>query len=112
MKDFFNDLIAPIKYVLNLIDSFMNKFDVYSKAKEKIGSIAGAVEDNVADAFESTKSFFGFGDDKATETPIDNVQKNHTIVDVNVVATGAVATQQKASSTGGRVKLNTASNGV
>jgi hypothetical protein len=40
------------------------------------------------------------------------VQKNHTIVDVNVVATGAVATQQKASSTGGRVKLNTASNGV
>ena len=113
VKAYFSVLTAPIKYVIDLIDSFMSKFEVYNKAKAKVANIAGAVEDNVKGAFESTKNFFGFGgDDKPKETPIDNVQKNHTIVDVNVIATGGVATQQKAQSTGGRVKLNTASNGV
>lgn len=113
VKTYFEVLTAPIKYVIDLIDMFLSKFDVYNKAKEKVQDIAGAVENKVADAWADTKSFFGFGDDdKKEETPIDNVQKNHTVVDVNVKAIGAVATQQKAQSTGGRVKLNTASNGV
>jgi TP901 family phage tail tape measure protein len=113
VKSYFMMLTAPIRYVIDLIDSFMSKFDIYNKAKAKVEDMAGAVQDKVASAWEDTKSFFGAGSDKkATDAPIDNVNKNHTIVDVNVVATGAVATDQKAKSTGGRVKLNTASNGV
>lgn len=112
MKDGFLALMSPIQFVIDLLDSFMSKFDIYNEAKDKIGDIAGAVEDNVADAFESTKNFFGFGDDKTTETPIDNINKNHTVVDVNVKAIGAIVTDQKATSTASRVKLDTANNGV
>lgn len=114
VKAMFTTLTAPIQYVIDLIDTFLSKFDIYNKAKEKVQAVAGAVEDKVANAWENTKSFFGFGsDNKTNETPqIDNVQKNHTVVDVNVQATGAVVTEQKAQTTGGRVKLNTASNGV
>ena len=114
IKGYFNMLTAPIKYVIDLIDSFMSKFEIYNKAKEKVKDIAGAVENKVADAWSSTKSFFGFGNDTQTQdaTQIDNTNKNHTVVDVNVQATGAVVTEQKAQTTSGRVKLNTASNGV
>lgn len=113
VKAYFALLTAPIKYVIDLLDSFLSKFEIFNKAKAKVQDLAGGVQDKVADGWNSTKSFFGFGDDKkGTDTPIDNTNKNHTIVDVNVMATGGVATQQKAQSTGGRVKLNTASNGV
>jgi hypothetical protein len=113
VKSYFMMLTAPIRYVIDLIDNFMSKFDIYNKAKAKVENMAGAVQDKVATAWADTKSFFGMGNDtKAQTAPVDNVNKNHTIVDVNVVATGAVATEQKAKSTSGRVKLNTASNGV
>lgn len=79
--------------------------------------MATSVEANVSGAWEDTKGFFGFGkDDKETDNQnnveIDNVSKNHTIVDVNIKADGGTVTDQNATSTGGRVKLNTASNGV
>ena len=110
----FETLTAPIRYVNELIDSFLSKFEIYNQAKAKVQDIAGAIENKASNAWENTKSFFGFGSDTPTQdaTQIDNTNKNHTVVDVNIQATGGVVTEQNAQSNGGRVKLNTASNGV
>lgn len=111
----FETLTAPIRYVNELIDSFLSKFEIlYNKAKAKVQDIAGAIENQASNAWENTKSFFGFGNDTQAQdaTQIDNTNKNHTVVDVNIQATGGVVTEQNAQSNGGRVKLNTASNGV
>lgn len=110
----FETLTAPIRYVNELIDSFLSKFEIYNQAKAKVQDIAGAVENQAVNAWENTKSFFGFGNDTQAQdaTQIDNTNKNHTVVDVNIQATGGVVTEQNAQSNGGRVKLNTASNGV
>lgn len=90
----FKMLISPITLVLDLLDNFLSKFETFNEVKESI------------------KGFFGFGETEIKKTnTIDNTIKNHTVVDVNVMATGGVVTTQKAKSTG-RVKLNTASNGV
>lgn len=114
VKGYFNMLTAPIQYVIGLIDSFMSKFEIYNQAKAKVQDIAGAIENQASNAWENTKSFFGFGNDTQTQdaTQIDNTNKNHTVVNVNIQATGGVVTEQNAQSNGGRVKLNTASNGV
>lgn len=117
VKTAFEILTAPIQFVIDLLDKFLSKFEIYNTAKEKIKDLATSVEANVSGAWEDTKGFFGFGkDDKETDNQnnveIDNVSKNHTIVDVNIKADGGTVTDQNATSTGGRVKLNTASNGV
>jgi tape measure domain-containing protein len=110
----FETLTAPIRYVNELIDSFLSKFEIYNKAKAKVQDVAGAIENQASNAWENTKSFFGFGNEAPTQdgTQIDNTNKNHTVVDVNIQATGGTVTEQNAQSNGGRVKLNTASNGV
>lgn len=117
VKTAFEILTAPIQFVIDLLDKFLSKFEIYNTAKDKIKDLATSVEANVSGAWEDTKGFFGFGkDDKETDNQnnieIDNVNKNHTIVDVNIKADGGTVTDQNATSTGGRVKLNTASNGV
>lgn len=119
IKTAFEILIAPIQFVIDLIDKFLSKFEIYNQTKDKVKDIANTVETKVSGAWEDTKGFFGFANDNQTNvTPssndvqIDNVNKNHTIVDVNIKADGGTVTEQNAQSTGGRVKLNTASNGV
>ena len=120
IKTAFEILITPIQFVIDLIDKFLNKFEIYNQAKEKVKDLAGTVENKVNTAWEDTKGFFGFTNNNTSATQqttpndvqIDNVNKNHTVVDVNIKADGATVTEQNAKSTGGRVKLNTASNGV
>ena len=63
---------------------FLSKFEIYNKAKEKVQNIAGAVENKVADAWDSTKSFFGFGEDAPAEIDV-NLNKK---VDGKVISTG------------------------
>lgn len=98
----FDFILSPIQKAIDFIDKLLSKFEIYNNVK-----------DTIAGAWDITKQALGFGDNQepATQT-IDNVNKNHTIVDVNVTATGGAITEQKAQSTGGRVKLNTANNGV
>lgn len=119
IKTAFEILIGPIQFVIDLIDKFLNKFEIYNEAKNKVKDIANTVETKVSGAWEDTKGFFGLGNENETkattqsnDVQIDNVNKNHTIVDVNIKAEGGTITEQNAQSTGGRVKLNTASNGV
>lgn len=107
----FNVITTPIRFAINLIDKFLSKFEVFRKAKENVENIGNSITASATDKFNEAKAFFGFSDDKAKDTSIDNTQKNHTIVDVNVRAIGAVETTQKVKSTG-RVKLNTGNNGV
>lgn len=117
VKTAFEILTSPIQFVIDLLDKFLSKFEIYNEAKEKIKNLATDVEANITGKWESTKEFFGFGNSEKQESnqsdvSIDNINKNHTIVDVNIKADGGVVTEQNAQSTGGRVKLNTASNGV
>lgn len=118
IKSAFEILVAPIKYVIDLIDMFLSKFEIYNQTKQKVQELAGAVETQVSNSWENTKQFLGFSDNTNTDTQksndvqIDNTNKNHTIVDVNIKSDAGVVTEQNAQSTGGRVKLNTASNGV
>lgn len=96
VSNVFDEIMKPIQSAIDMVDDFLSKFELFTQAKD---AVAG---------------FFGMGDDdsKTTGVPIDNVNKNHTIVDVNVKATGGIATQERATSTAGRVKLNTANNEV
>jgi TP901 family phage tail tape measure protein len=118
IKSAFEILVAPIKYVIDLIDMFLSKFEINKQTKQKVQELAGAVETQVSNSWENTKQFLGFSDNTNTDTQksndvqIDNTNKNHTIVDVNIKSDAGVVTEQNAQSTGGRVKLNTASNGV
>lgn len=117
IKSAFEILVAPIKYVIDLIDMFLSKFEIYNQTKQKVQELAGAVETQVTNSWENTKQFLGFSDNanttqKPNDVQIDNTNKNHTIVDVNIKSDAGVVTEQNAQSTGGRVKLNTASNGV
>lgn len=109
----FGVLVAPIKYVLDLLDSFLAKFDIYNKAKQAVVGYADKVKEASAGAYNTATDFMGFSDTKTqSATPIDNVNKNHTVVDVKVTATGATVTDKKVTSTAGRVNLNTGSTGV
>lgn len=113
IKGIFSILVAPIKFVLDLLDSFLSKFEIYNKAKQAVVGYADKAKEAGAGAYNSAMEFMGMGDNKTQNaTPIDNVNKNHTIVDVKVTATGATVTDKKATSTGGRVNLNTGSTGV
>ena len=94
----FQTLSSPISFALDLLDRLLSKIELYNKLKASIGG-----------AWTGAKNLLGFGDSIGT---INNVQKNHTVVDVNLKATNAVVTDHKATTTNGRVKLNTASNGV
>lgn len=114
VKGYFNMLTAPIKYVIDLIDSFMSKFEIFNQAKAKVTDVADAVTSKVSSGWESAKSFFGFGDDKtkaSTGADINNTQKNHTVVDVNVTAVGGASADTQSKSTGA-VKLKTVNNGL
>jgi len=114
VKAYFSMLTAPIRYVINLIDSFMSKFDIYNKAKAKVTDVANKVKDGVANGWSATKNFFGFGNDKTKSNNIEdinNTQKNHTIVDVNVTAVGGANADTQSRSTGA-VKLKTVNNGL
>lgn len=118
IKSAFEILVAPIKYVIDLIDMFLGKFEIYNQTKQKMQEVASAVETQVTNTWENTKQFLGFSDSntsdaqKPNDVQIDNTNKNHTIVDVNIKSDAGLVTEQNAQSTGGRVKLNTASNGV
>lgn len=113
IKGVFAIMVAPIKFVLDLLDSFLSKFEIYNKAKQNVMGFVDQTKKAGSSAWDTAKNAMGFGEDKTQNTtPIDNVNKNHTVVDVKVTATGATVTEKKATSTGGRVNLNTGSTGV
>jgi TP901 family phage tail tape measure protein len=113
IKGVFAIMVAPIKFVLDLLDSFLSKFEIYNKAKQNVIGFVDQTKKAGSSAWDTAKNAMGFGEDKTQNTtPIDNVNKNHTVVDVKVTATGATVTEKKATSTGGRVNLNTGSTGV
>lgn len=117
VKGAFEVLTAPIRYVIDLIDTFLSKFDIYNQAKEKITDLAEG-------AWSGTKSFFGFGDEDKENSDnkmsdkdngplaIDNTTKNHSVIDVNIKADGGEVVEQKATSNNGKVRLNNVSNGI
>ena len=113
IKSVFEILTAPIQFVIGLLDTFLSKFELYNIAKEKAFNVAGSIIDATKGAYNATMASMGINDTSTQNTtPIDNTNKNHTVVDVRVMATGATITDQKATTTNGRVKLNTGSTGV
>ena len=99
VKLYFNTLLAPIKYVIDLIDTFMSKFSIYSNAKAKIQG-----------AWSSTKSIFGF-EDEAKEANINNLSKN--VISGEIVLKAEAGTQVVSSKQKGtNIKLPTVNNGV
>lgn len=112
----FGVLTAPISFAIDLIDKFLSKFDIYNNAKAKITEIGGRVDEGVSSAWDSAKSWIGFGDkdegeNKVQGSSVDNTIKNHTVVDVNVTAVGGAKTEASVKGTGG-VKLRNIENGI
>lgn len=107
----FDALTAPIRYVIDLIDTFLSKFDIYNKAKAKVTAIGDSISEGVSSAWDSAKSWVGLGDDEAQNSGVDNTTKNHTVVDVNVTAVGGAKADSSARGTGG-IKLRTVENGI
>jgi len=104
----FGALTAPIRFVIDLIDLFLSKFDIYNKAKAQVTGIADSVSGAVSDAWSGAKGLLGI---EGANTGIDNTTKNHTVVDVNVTASGGAEAAMKARSTGG-VNLRKTVNGI
>lgn len=107
VKGVFDALTAPIRLVIKLIDMFLSKFDIYNNAKKAITGASEATWDWI-------KNKTGFGDDESTNSnvsTIDNTVKNHSVIDVNVTATGGAKADTASKSTGG-VKLRTVENGI
>jgi hypothetical protein len=107
VKGVFDALTAPIRLVIKLINWFLSKFEIYNKAKAAITSASGAVWDWV-------KNKTGFADDDSTNananvSTIDNTVKNHSVIDVNVTATGGAKADTESKSTGA-VNLRTVEN--
>ena len=108
----FDILTSPIRTAIGLIDSFLSKFDIYNKAKAKIMAIGESVSDGVDEALEVAKSWAGLGGKvEAQKSSVDNTVKNHTVVDVNVMAVGGAKAETSAKGTGG-IKLRTVENGI
>ena len=103
VKGVFDMLTAPIRLVISLIDSFMSKFEIYNKAKEKVTDIANSAGDAVESGWNSTKSFFGFGDEEQvakTDSGINTMPKNQSVIEVKVTAEKGTTADTTAKSTG------------
>lgn len=114
IKDMFNTLTAPIRYVTDLIDKFLSKFEIYQKVKDKVKGYADTVTNKVKSGWETAKSWFGFGDDKKQEpqkTDINMIPNQKTLVEVRVTAENGATAQSRATGTG-RVHLKDYNNGV
>ena len=97
--DFFIGLAAPIIEIIGLVDQFMQKLDVFEGVKSAVSGFTGSVS-----------SMIGLGDD--SQIKVDNVNKNHSIIDVNIVAPDGVTTESTAHSSTGGVTLRTIDNGI
>jgi TP901 family phage tail tape measure protein len=104
VKSYFEMLTAPIKYVIDLIDSFLSKFEIFNKAKEKVGEYADSAGEVISDGWSSTKNFFGFGDDDEEKSTVDEgintVPKNQSVIEVRVTAEQGATADTTAKSTG------------
>ena len=103
VKGVFDMLTAPIRLVISLIDSFMSKFEIYNTAKAKVTELAGSAGDAVESGWNSTKNFFGFGSDEAdvkTDSGINTVPKNQSVIEVKVTAEKGTTADTTAKSTG------------
>lgn len=108
VRGVFDALTAPIRLVIQLIDWFLSKFEIYNKAKAAITDASGR-------AWDWVKNKTGFGDDdegtNANVSAIDNTVKNHSVIDVNVTATGGAKAETATKSESG-VNLRNIDNGI
>jgi len=91
--------IAPVTEVINLIDGFISKLDVFQGAKNLVSSITGGA-----------MSWENVGDE--SHSKVDNVNKAHTVIDVNILSPDGVTTETTEQSSTGGVTLRTIDNGI
>ena len=111
VRGVFSALTAPIRLVIKLIDMFLSKFDIYQKAKDKVIAIGDAVGESAESAWDWVRNKTGFGNDDEGTNAVDNTIKNHSVIDVNVTATGGAKADATSKNTGG-VNLRTVENGI
>lgn len=92
--------INPLQSIIDLFDVLFGKFEWYQSVKDSIGG-----------AWRSVKSLWGDSADTTTQNTIDNTVKNHSVIDVNVTATGGAKAEAESKSTGG-LNLRTVENGI
>ena len=96
--------IFSMKTAMHILLGVMEKF---AKVKAAIGGFVDGVGNSVVSAWDKAKSMVSFDANSA----IDNTVKNHTVVDVNVVAAGGVSADTRVRSTGG-IDLRKTANGI
>jgi len=91
--------VAPVTEVIDLIDGFISKLDVFQGAKNLVSSITGGA-----------MSWANVGDE--SHSKVDNVNKAHTVIDVNILSPDGVTTETTEQSSTGGVTLRTIDNGI
>lgn len=95
----FSAVITLVKDAVEWIDKFLSKFEIFVKAKEKIGAAWNYL----------------FGDDEELagggSGEINTTNKNESTLNVNVTTSDGAQVETKTQSTG-QVKLNTVTNGI
>ena len=104
----FDALIAPIRYVTGLVDSFMDKFNSLSKIKKTLSNTQNRIKESVASGWSSVKEMLGI---ETKEEKSINVSPAKTHIEVTVRA--EKGTEALASVKKGKIhKLNTVYNGI
>jgi len=99
VSDYIMSFVKPITDVLDLVDLLIGKLDIFQGVKNLVSSITGGAT-----------SWANVGDE--SHSKVDNVNKAHTVIDVNILSPDGVATETTEKSSTGGVTLRTIDNGI
>ena len=92
----FSIALVPIKILMTAISSVLDMVSMviegYTKVARLASSAGGAIADGASSAWSGTKSFFGFGDDKKANTPVNNL--NYKVPTLPIESVSAVTANQ------------------
>ena len=103
----FNLLIAPIEFALNLLDTFMSKFNLYNQAKDKIVAVGDSIGDGASSAWGWLKDKAGFSEGGEAQDPVaNNSDLGYGLIEVNVRAEPG-SSAETSSRSKGAINLST-----
>lgn len=97
--EYFRSFVEPIMTAIDLVDQFVQRLDVAAGISGIVSDVSGAVGS-------------WFGADNESQLKVDNINKSHSIIDVNIVSPEGMTTESTAQSTTGGVTLRTVDNGI
>jgi hypothetical protein len=97
--EYFRSFVEPIMTAIDLVDQFVQRLDVAAGISGIVSDVSGAVSS-------------WFGADSESQLKVDNINKSHSIIDVNIVSPEGMTTESTAQSTTGGVTLRTIDNGI